>query len=97
MISFPALITNFPVNIFCNIEGPKVSNTYQEVRPVGIFISCFTVSLTPSSNTTELSSNLMNLMISSITPFKMDKVICFPVLTTPYPLAIIFSIPRIFL
>ena len=40
----------FPVNIFPNIDGPKVCNNIHKATPFSLLISCFTVSLTPSSN-----------------------------------------------
>ena len=48
-----------------------------------LFISCFTVSVTPSINTPESSSDLMILIISFISSFEMNKVNHFPALAAP--------------
>ena len=52
-------------------------------------VSHFTVSVTPSINTLEFSSNFMILIILLKSSFEMNKVGCFPALTsfTPAPLA----------
>ena len=49
------------------------------------FNSCFTVSLIPSINTFEYSSDFMILIISFISSFEINKVNPFSVLTAPFP------------
>ena len=49
------------------------------------FISCFTVSVIPSSNTFESSNDFMILITSFISSFKINKVNLFPALTVPFP------------
>ena len=58
---------------------------YQEIHLLVFFISCFTVPVTPSINTPECSSDLMSLIISFLSSFKMNKVNPFPALTAPFP------------
>ena len=50
------------------------------------FISCFTVSVNPSINTSKSSNDFMILIISFISSFKINKVNPFPALTAPFPL-----------
>ena len=54
---------------------------HQEIRSSGFFYSCFTVSVAPSINRPESSSEFTVLMTSSISSFKMNKVGAFPTLT----------------
>ena len=49
------------------------------------FISCFTVSVTPSINTPESSNDVM-IFIAFICSFKINKVNLFPALTAPFSL-----------
>ena len=51
-----------------------------------IFISCFTVSVAPSINRPDLSSDSLILMKYSISSFEINKVNPFPFLRVPYPL-----------
>ena len=48
---FPVLLTPFQVKIFPNIDAPKVFSSIPRNSCSRFFISCFTVSLTPSINT----------------------------------------------
>ena len=52
--SFRTLITPFPVNIFPNIDAPKVPNNIPKYT-LSFFISCFTASVLPAINTPEFS------------------------------------------
>ena len=56
-------------------------------NPTSYFlISCFTVSLSPSINTTESSNGFIIFIISFIFSFEISKVNPFPALTAPFPL-----------
>ena len=61
--------------------------------PSCFFISCFTVSVTPSINTSAFSSYFMILIILSISSIEINKVNTFPALTVLAPTLL----PRIFL
>ena len=50
------------------------------------FISCFTVSVTLSSNTPESSKDFIILIISFVSSFEINKVNPFPARTAPFPL-----------
>ena len=50
------------------------------------FISCFTVSVTPSINTPEVSTDFMIAIISFISSFEINKINPFPTQTAPFPL-----------
>ena len=54
-------------------------------QPSYSFISCFIVLVTPSINTPESSDDFIILIISFISPFKINKVNPFPALTAPFP------------
>ena len=54
--------------------------------PSFLFIFCFTVSVAPSNNRPDFSSDSTNLIISFICSFEMNKVNSFPALTVPRPL-----------
>ena len=69
----------------CIIEAAKGAN--KDPRNNCFFISCFTVSVTPSFNTLE-SSDYMILIISFITSFKINNF--FSCLTAPFRLIVIF-------
>ena len=73
--------------IFSNhkIEAPKVPNNIPRNPPSCLFISFFTVSLTPSINSPEFYGDFMILIISSISAFEVTQVVPFPALTTPQP------------
>ena len=60
---FPALMTPFPVNIFPNVEAPNVPSNIQKNLPIYLFISCFTILLTPSINKPKFSNDFMILII----------------------------------
>ena len=81
---FPALSTFYQVNICPRTEAPKFPNNILRSLPFCLLILCFTVSLTPSINMRELSSDFMILIISSISSFQSTEVIPFPVLTKPF-------------
>ena len=53
---------------------------------------CFTVSVTPSTNTLESSNDYIILIISFISSFEINKVNPFPVLTAPFPLIFLSSL-----
>ena len=64
MTPLTALMIPFLVDISRNIEGPKVLDNILR-NPLSCYlISCFTVSLTPSSNTHGFSSDFIILIIS---------------------------------
>ena len=52
----------------------------------------FTISVAPSINTFDFSSDFMILIISFISLFEMNKVNPFPTLTAPFPLIFIPSL-----
>ena len=56
-----------------------------KLHEIGLFffISCFTVSVTPSINRHEFSNDFMNLIISFMSSFKINKINSFPALTAP--------------
>ena len=60
--------------------------------PSCFFISCFTVSVAPSSNRPDFYSGSRFLMIFSISSFEMNIVDLFPTLTAPCPLFFFFQI-----
>ena len=64
----------------------KGANKAPRNPPSCFFISCFTVSVTPSVNTTKFSNDFVILIISFISSFKINKVNHFPPLTAPFPL-----------
>ena len=53
-------------------------------NPTCFYISCFTVSVTPSINTLK-SSDFNILRVSFISSCKINKVSPFPALTAPFP------------
>ena len=59
--------------------------------PSCFFISCFTVSVAPSSNRPDFYSGSRFLMIFSISSFEMNIVDLFPALTAPCPLFFFLS------
>ena len=70
----------------------KVLTMFQEIHLLVLFISSFTVSLTPSINTPEYSNDFMILIISFISPFEINKINLFPALTAPFPLIFLSSL-----
>ena len=88
-----ALLTPLPLIPFtteeitsCTNEAAKGSNKAVRNPLSCFFISCFTVSVTPSTNTTECSNGFTILMISFISSFEINKVNPFPTLAAPFPL-----------
>ena len=57
-----------------------------EIRLLVFFISCFTISVTPSINTPKSSNDFIILIISFISSLKTNKVNPFPALIVPFPL-----------
>ena len=66
----------------------KILSSLQEIRILVFFISVFTVSVTPSYNTPETSNDLIILIISFISSFKINEVD--PFLALEAPLLLIF-------
>ena len=86
-------MTSFPKVPFTNEEATGVinsvvigTNTAPRKPHSCFFISCFNVSVTPSTNILEFSSDFMILIISSIPSFQMSTVNPFPALTAPHQL-----------
>ena len=99
MYPFPALLTPLPVIPFtteemtgCTNEAAKGANKTPRNRPSCFFISCFTVSVMSSNNTSESSSDFTILTISFISSFKMNKVNSFPSLTVPFRLTFLSNL-----
>ena len=69
----------------------KAANKAPRSLPSYFFISCFTVSVTPSINTPE-SSNDFVILIIFISSFKINKVNPFPALTTPFPIVFLSNL-----
>ena len=88
-------MTPFPVNIFPNIDEPKVPHKIPRNPPSCLFISCFIVSLIPSINTPKFSSDFTILIVSSIFSFEMAKVIAFPALYDSSPTLFLWIPPSI--
>ena len=63
---------------------------------VGFFISCFTVSVTPSINTLESSIDFMITIISFISSFEINKANPFPALKAPFPLILVSNLFIVF-
>ena len=64
----------------------KVLIQRKQIPLLVFFISCFTVLVTLSVNTSESSSDVMILTISSTFSFKMNKVNPLLALTVPFPI-----------
>ena len=69
----------------------KKLTKHQEILLLIFFISCFTVSVTPSINTYEFSSDFIISTISFISSFKRNKVNSLAPLTDPSALIIVLS------
>ena len=67
-------------------EAAKSSSKAQRNPPSYTFISCFTVSVTPSVNTPEASNDFMILIISFKCSFEINKAKPFPAFTTYFSL-----------
>ena len=88
----PALLTPLPLIPFsiekitgCTNDVAKGANKAPRNPPSCLFISFFTVLVTPSINTHQSSNHYIIFIISSIPSFKIDKVNPFPTLTAPFP------------
>ena len=93
MYPLPALLTPLPLILLtteevtgCTNEAAKGASKAPQNVPYCFFISCFTVLVTSSINTTESSNDFMILIISFISSFEINKVNPFPTLTGPFPL-----------
>ena len=88
----PALLTPLPLIPFsiekitgCTNDVAKGANKAPRNPPSCLFISFFTVLVTPSINTHQSSNHYIIFIISSIPSFKINKVNPFPTLTAPFP------------
>ena len=68
----------------CTKEAARYSNKNQRNLRSCFFISCFTVSLTLSTNSLKSSNDFMILIISFISSFKGNKVNPFLALKAPF-------------
>ena len=89
----PALLTPLPRIPFateeitgCTIYAVKGANEVARNPPSCFFISCFTVSVTPSINTHESSNDFIVSIILFISSFEINKVNPFLALITPFSL-----------
>ena len=73
------------------MKQPIVLKLLQEISVLGFFISCFTVSVTPTINAPKTSNDFMILLISFISSFEIKKVNPFHALATP-SLLILFKL-----
>ena len=76
----------------CTNEAAKGANKAPRNPPAWFFVSFFTVSVTPSINTTESSYDVIILIISFMATFKTNKVNPFPALTAPFPLVFLSDV-----
>ena len=76
--------TTEKINIY-TIEVAEGANKASSNLPSCFFISCFIVSVTPSTNTPKFSNYFMILIISFISSFEVNTV-NFPALTALFPL-----------
>ena len=93
MYLLPALLTPLlfipfttDETIGCTNEVAKDANKAPRNPPSCIFISSFTVSVTPLINTPKSSNDFMILIISFISSFKIKEVNPFHALTALFPL-----------
>ena len=70
----------------------KLLTKLQEIHLLAFFISCFTVSVTPSIDAPKASNDVMILRISSMPSFEINKVNPFPALTAPFPLIFLLNL-----
>ena len=63
-----------------SMKQPLVPSQQEEIHLLVFLISCSTVSLAPSINTSEFSRDFTVLVMSSIPSFEMNKVNPFPAL-----------------
>ena len=80
----PIPLTTEEITGYTN-EATKGANKAGRVFLV-FLITCSAVSVTPSINIFESSNDFMILIISFISPFKINKVNPFSTLTAPFPL-----------
>ena len=99
MYLLPALLTPLPLIHFtteeitgCTNEAVKGANKAARNPPSWFFISCFTVSVTPSINTSEPSNDFMILISSFVSSFEVNKVNPFLALKAPFPLIFLSSL-----
>ena len=99
MYPFPSLLTRLPLIPFITEEifgytneTTKGANKASRNPPPYFFTLGFTVSVTPSINTTESSSDFITLTTSFISWFKMNKANPFPSLTSPFPLTFLSNL-----
>ena len=69
----------------CTNKVIKGAKKARRNLPSCFFISCFTVSVTPSIGTPESSNDFVILILSFISLFEINKVNPFPALTAPFP------------
>ena len=73
------------------LQQPKVQVKHQKsILP--FFTSCSTISITPSINNLESSSDFIILIISSISSFEVEKVNPFPTLKAPFSLILLSNL-----
>ena len=75
IVSSPALITPCPPNEFPNILGANVSNNIGRNLPFCYFASFLFVSLMPSINNPDSSSDLTTFIISSLSSFEIINAV----------------------
>ena len=89
--SFPALLTSALLISFTTQEITRYNevangvNKAQKNLPSCFFISCFTVSVTPSIDIPKSSNDFITFKISFIFSFEISKLNPFPTLTVPFP------------
>ena len=71
------------------IAADTAANIAPQTLTSSCYVSCFTVSVTPSNNTLESSNDLMILIISSISSFEINGVNSFPAFATLFPLILL--------
>ena len=67
-------------------KAVKGANKAPKIPPSCVLISCFTVSVTSSTNRPESSDSFMILIISFISSLEINKVYLFPALTANFSL-----------
>ena len=73
-------------------EEAKGANKAPRNPPSCFFISCFTVSVTPSINTPESSNDIITLIKSYISSFEISKINPFPALAAHFPLNLLSNL-----
>ena len=74
----------------------KVLTNPQEIHLLFFFISCFTISVTPTINIPESFNDFMIIIISFISSFEKNKVNSFPTVTAPFPLILLSNLFIVF-